>query len=148
MIESAALPSQDEPLNHAAATSPLWLRDTTALGRLAAPLVANNLAISAMTFADTVMAGRLGALDLAAVGTGHSVWASVSLFGLGIAMALSPVTAQQYGAGDVSRAGQYVRQSCWIALCVALVLFFVMRNAHYVVAAIGVAPERLPKAAG
>jgi hypothetical protein len=58
--------------------------------RLAGPLVANNLALAGMNFADTVMAGRLGTVDLAAVAVGGSAWMLVFLLGLGMLMAVSP----------------------------------------------------------
>ncbi len=41
--------------------------DVRAICVLAAPLIGNNLSIIGMQFADTVMAGQLGARDLAAL---------------------------------------------------------------------------------
>ena len=70
-----------------------------ALAFLAGPLVANNLAIAGMGFADTVMAGRLGTVDLAAVALGSNLWMVALLFGLGVLMAMSPTAAQAFGAG-------------------------------------------------
>ena len=58
-------------------TAPLGERvaaEVRALLRLGGPLLANNLAIAGMAFADTVMAGRLSARDLAAVAVGSSFW--------------------------------------------------------------------------
>lgn len=51
-----------------------WPKEAGALGRLAGPLIINNLSIAGMHFADAVMAGRLGAEALAAVAVGGSVW--------------------------------------------------------------------------
>ena len=47
---------------------------TKALLRLGGPLIVNNLAVAGMQFADAVMAGSLGARELAAVAVGGSVW--------------------------------------------------------------------------
>jgi len=45
-----------------------------ALLRLGGPLIVNNLAVAGMGFADAVMAGSLGARELAAVAVGGSFW--------------------------------------------------------------------------
>ena len=42
--------------------------------KLAGPLIVNNLSIAGMQFADAVMAGSIGARELAAVAVGGSVW--------------------------------------------------------------------------
>ncbi|MEM6639773.1 MAG: MATE family efflux transporter, partial [Pseudomonadota bacterium] len=60
---------------------------------LALPLIINNLAISMTSLLDVVMAGRLGAEDLAAVSVGNAVWATAFLFGLGVLMAVSATVA-------------------------------------------------------
>ena len=42
--------------------------------RLGAPLIINNLAIAGIQLTDALMAGRLGARELAAVAVGGSIW--------------------------------------------------------------------------
>lgn len=83
--------------------------------RLAGPLVINNLAIAGMQFADAVMAGRLGAEALAAVAVGGSVWFLGFTVMLGLMMAISPIAARHFGAGNPSLIGQYTRQGLWLS---------------------------------
>jgi len=116
--------------------------------RLAGPLVANNLALAGMNFADTVMAGRLGTVDLAAVAVGGSAWMIVFLFGLGILMAVSPVVAHAYGAGRWEAAGVSLRQALWLSQALAVLGFLLLLGAGPLLAAIGVDPEVVPLTSG
>jgi len=94
-----------------------------ALLRLAGPLIVNNLSLAGMQFADAVMAGRLGAEALAAVAVGGSVWFLGFTGCLGLLMAISPITARLYGAGEVARIGRYTRQGIWLAIALGLSIF-------------------------
>ena len=116
--------------------------------RLAGPLVANNLALAGMSFADTVMAGRLGTVDLAAVAVGGSAWMVVFLFGLGMLMAVSPVVAHTYGAGRWEDAGSVLRQALWLSQALAVLAFLVLLGAGPLLAAIGVDPGVVPLTSG
>jgi multidrug resistance protein, MATE family len=116
--------------------------------RLAGPLVANNLALAGMNFADTVMAGRLGTTDLAAVAVGGTAWMVVFLLGLGTLMAVSPVIAHAYGAGRWTEAGRYFRQALWLSQALALGAFVLLRGGGPALAAIGVDPDILPLTTG
>ena len=83
--------------------------------RLAGPLIINNLAIAGMQFADAVMAGSIGARELAAVAVGGSVWFLGFTMCLGLMMAISPIAARHYGAGNPALIGRYTRQALWLA---------------------------------
>jgi multidrug resistance protein, MATE family len=122
--------------------------EATAILRLAGPLVANNLALAGMNFADTVMAGRLGTVDLAAVAAGGSAWMIVFLFGLGMLMAVSPVVAHAYGAGRWEEAGIALRQALWLSQVLALGAFCLLLGAGPLLEAIGVALEVVSLASG
>jgi multidrug resistance protein, MATE family len=116
--------------------------------RLAGPLVANNLALAGMNFADTVMAGRLGTTDLAAVAVGGSAWMIVFLCGLGVLMAVSPVVAHAYGAGRWEEAGVALRQALWLSQALALGAFVLLLGAGPLLYAIGIDPDVVPLTAG
>ena len=89
-----------------------------AILRLGAPLVVNNLAYAGMVFADTVMAGQIGPEALAAVAVGGNALSLLQLVGMGVMMALSPLTAHDFGAGRDTAAGHHLRQALWIAAAV------------------------------
>ena len=99
-----------------------WPKEVRALARLAGPLIVNNLSIAGMQFADAVMAGRLGAEALAAVAVGGSVWFLGFTVCLGLMMAISPITARRFGAGEMSMIGRYTRQGLWLAVALGLTL--------------------------
>lgn len=96
--------------------------ETMALLRLAGPLIVNNLSVAGMQFADAVMAGRLGAESLAAVAVGASVWFFGFAVCLGVMMAISPIAARHFGAGDEQLIGRYTRQGIYLGIGFGLLL--------------------------
>lgn len=105
---------------------------------LAGPLIVGQLTSFGMNFVDTVMAGRLGRIDLGAIAIGSSIWAAGLMFVLGLLMSVSPAVAQLDGAGRRRQAGEMTRQALWIALVVAGLIWLVMRNTGWVMAALEV----------
>lgn len=101
-----------------------------------------------MNFADTVMAGRLGTVDLAAVAVGGSAWMVTFLLGLGTLMAVSPVVAHAYGAGRWSDAGAALRQALWLSQALAIMAFVLLLGAGPLLAFIGIDPEVVPLSSG
>jgi MATE family multidrug resistance protein len=99
-----------------------WRDETRGLLRLAGPLIVNNLAIAGMQFADAVMAGRLGAEALAAVAVGASVWFFGFAMCLGVLMAISPIAARHFGAGNSELIGRYTRQGMYLGVTFGLIL--------------------------
>ena len=94
---------------------------------LAWPVLIAQLAVMANGVIDTVMAGRLSAVDLAAVGIGASIYITVFVSVMGVLLALTPTVAQLYGAGQYQEIGEEVRQSVWLALLLAVVMIFLLR---------------------
>ena len=97
-----------------------------ALIKLAGPLIINNLSIAGMQFADAVMAGRLGARELAAVAVGGSVWFLGFTMCLGLMMAIAPIAARHFGAGNPALIGRYTRQGLWLAVVLGLTFIAMM----------------------
>lgn len=93
----------------------------TELARLAWPIWISQIAIMANGVIDTVMAGRYGTLDLAAVGIGTSVYVTLFVTLMGVLFAITPTVAQLQGAGRHAEIGEEVRQSAWLALGLAAV---------------------------
>ena len=93
-----------------------WREEAPALLRLAGPLIINNLSMAGMQFADAVMAGRLGAESLAAVAVGGSIWFFGFTLALGVLMAISPIAARHYGAGNAKLIGRYTRQGLYVGV--------------------------------
>ena len=95
--------------------------------RLAWPVLVAQIAVVGSGLMDTVMAGRLSALDLAAVGVGASIYITVFVTAMGVLMALTPIVAQHYGAGRYAEIGEDVRQCAWLALLLAIIAMGLLR---------------------
>ncbi|MEA3413406.1 MAG: MATE family efflux transporter [Pseudomonadota bacterium] len=104
------------------------VRESGQIAVLAGPLIVSQVSQVAMGFTDTVMAGRIGATDLAAIALGSSLWFPVYLACVGLLMALSPTVAQIVGAGRVSRTGSVFRQGLWLAFFAGFLAFPVVRR--------------------
>ena len=91
------------------------------LFRLGWPVLIAQLAVMANSVIDTVMAGRYGTLDLAAVGVGGAVYASVFVTLMGVLLGLTPQIAQLHGAGRHAAIGEEVRQSTWLCMVLGAV---------------------------
>ncbi|MGM0506282.1 MAG: MATE family efflux transporter [Bacteroidota bacterium] len=105
------------------------------------PIIIAQLLQMSMNFVDTVMAGRLSALDLASVAVGSSILMPFIVFGLGTVMAINPIVAQNFGGRQLQEIGTNVRQSLWISQIIALPVFLIIRNPGPVFHWIGVAPD-------
>lgn len=113
-------------------TYPSFLHEIKRTLLLGAPLVVGQLTSFGMNFVDTVMAGRLGAVDLGAIAVGSSVWAAGLLFVLGVLLSVSPSVSQLDGAGRPAKAGSVTRQALWLAAVMAVVMWWVMRRTGWV----------------
>lgn len=114
------------------------------LFRLALPLALTQIAQIGFGFADTVMAGRVSATELAGVALGTVVFWPLMFLVAGIVMAISPTVAQLHGAGRAEQGGEVVRQALWIALVGGVCLMFVFRNLDPLYTLVGVDPVALP----
>ncbi|MGB5511984.1 MAG: MATE family efflux transporter [Woeseiaceae bacterium] len=106
-----------------------WIAHAKPMLRLSGPLIVNFLAVAGMHFADAVMAGRLGADALAAVAIGGSVWLIGFSFSLGLLMAISPIIARHFGAGQYDLIGRYVRQGVYLGFALGLPLIVMAQYA-------------------
>ncbi len=105
---------------------------------LAGPLIVGQLTNFGMNFVDTVMAGRIGTVDLGAIAVGSSIWAAGFLFVLGVLLAVSATVAQLDGGGRKRQAGEFTRQALWLALGLSVGLFIVVRGTGWVMDALEV----------
>ena len=109
--------------------------------RLAWPVYIAQLAIMANGVIDTVMAGRYGTLDLAAVGVGASVYVTLFVTLMGVLFALTPTVAQLQGAGRVAEIGEEVRQCAWLALGLAAISIALVTHPDPLLALSQLSPE-------
>lgn len=121
-------------------------REVRALLVIGGPLMATQLTQMAMGFFDTVMMGRVGPVELAAVAVGTGLWHTLFLLALGILMALSPSVAHLQGAGQIAKIGPLVRQALWLALVLGLCSFLGLRYLDGLLYRVGVDAVIVPVA--
>jgi MATE family multidrug resistance protein len=122
----------------------LYLHEAAALLRLTGPLVLAQLSQTAMGFVDTVMAGRVSAIDLAAVAVGSSIFFPVYLFLIGLLSAVTPLVAQAHGRGDGTAVRRSIRQGMAIGLVTGLLLMPILWLMQPFMVWMGVSPEVIP----
>jgi MATE family multidrug resistance protein len=93
---------------------------------LAWPVLVAQLAMMANAVIDTVMAGRLSAIDLASVGIAAAIMSTVLMTLISVLLALPPIIAQLYGAGRSDEVGLEIHQSVWISLVLSLIAMLLL----------------------
>ncbi len=123
---------------------PLFLHESSILLRLTGPIVLAQLSQTAMGFVDTVMAGRVSAVDLAAVAVGSSIFFPVFLFMVGLLSAVTPLVAQARGRGNRDAIGHAIRQGMVIGLVTGLLLMPILWLMGPAMVWMGVSAEVIP----
>jgi multidrug resistance protein, MATE family len=91
--------------------------------RLSGPIIVGQLGHMLMGVTDSVMVGRVGTVPLAASAIAHVMFFLVMVMGLGVSMAVTPLVAQAFGAGDKKECGVVLRQGLLVNLLTSAVLF-------------------------
>lgn len=95
---------------------------------LAWPVLVGQIAVMMFSTVDTLMMGRVGPQDLAALAVGSAAYVSIFVGLMGIVLAVGPIAGRQFGADDRPGAGRSFVQAQWLALllCVpgCLALYF------------------------
>lgn len=130
------------------ATRPPLGRELRDLLWLTLPILGGQLAATLMGFVDTSMAGQASAIDLAAIGIGTSLWMPIYVFVRGILLALTPLVAQQIGAGHFREIGPLVRQGLWVGLFTSFLAIFLLQYAEHPLVWLDVDPGIIPVAKG
>ena len=120
--------------------------ELSALGKIAAPAVAAQLATMALGTVDTIMAGQLGPDALAAVATGVNLISPLMLFVLGVFLALNPIASQYNGANNQAAVAASVQSGLWFALLISLPVFLLWRELGVVLDWLNVEPSVRPTA--
>ncbi|AZQ83736.1 MATE family efflux transporter [Colwellia sp. Arc7-635] len=92
------------------------------LMKLAYPILIAQLIQNLMGFADTVMAGRVSATDMAAVAVASSVWLPLILTISGLVMALASIISQLSGGKKFDDVAKASYQTAWIAVFFSIII--------------------------
>ena len=99
---------------------PAFLGNVGRIAHLAWPVMIGQLAVLAFSTIDTMLVGRAGALDLAALAIGGSAYVTVFIGLMGVVLAIGPIAGQLFGAKLHAQAGAQLHQAMWLALLLAL----------------------------
>lgn len=96
---------------------------------LALPIIGVNVGMMLMGTVDTVMVGRVSPQALAAVALGNVAYYALSMFGVGVLLALDPIISQAVGAHDTEGIALGVQRGLVLAVVLSIpigvALFFV-----------------------
>lgn len=91
-------------------------------------MLVGQLAVMMFSTVDTLMMGRVGPADLAALAVGSAAYVSIFVGLMGVVLAVGPIAGRHFGADDLPGAGHSFMQAQWLSLllCIpgCLVLWF------------------------
>ncbi len=94
----------------------LFRHEAALLLKLTGPILLAQLSQTSMGFVDTVMAGRVGPVDLAAVAVGSSIFFPIFLLLVGLLSAVTPLVAQAHGRRDSTNIFRSIQQGIIVGL--------------------------------
>lgn len=92
------------------------------LGFILIPILITQVGIYSMSFFDTIMSGRAGAVDLAGVAIATSLWTPILTLANGILIAIIPIIAQITGAKNTDLVPEKIRQSIYLAIALGFIV--------------------------
>lgn len=93
---------------------------------LAYPVVLSQLGHVLVGTADSVMVGRVGTEELAAVSVANAVFSVTMMFGIGVSFGLTPLIAQSDGEGNQRAGMRFLKHSFVVNVLFGLLLFGIL----------------------
>ena len=102
---------------------------------LGVPIIIGQMGTIVQSFADTVMVGHYGTLELSSAGFTNNVFNLILIAMMGFSYGSTPVIGGYYGRGDRLDAGRVMKESilsnimvCALALLVASIIYVNLEN--------------------
>ncbi|WP_029407542.1 MATE family efflux transporter [Thiomicrorhabdus sp. Milos-T2] len=102
--------------------------ESNLLIRLAFPILLAQLALTGLGVVDTIMSGRVGTNDLAAIGLGTSIMLPVFMFATGVLLAITPIISKAKGQNNTKAIPLYLFQGLWLALPLGITSLVILMN--------------------
>jgi len=102
---------------------PSMPREFAATLRLGAPLMIGQLSQMLLGVADTLMVGRLGVVELAALTFATALFHVPLVFGIGVLTSVAVFTSNARGAGNPQDARESCRNGLWLGVALGIGLF-------------------------
>ena len=117
-----------------------YLSQSRAILALGVPIIGSHLAGMMLHVTDTVLMGRYGVVELAAVTLAGSCFFIVFILGSGFAQALMPLVAVAVGKGDETEVRRDARMALWLSLGFGLAIYPVFWTSDIWLLALGQEP--------
>ncbi len=117
------------------------------LGVLVLPILITQFCQAALGVVDAIMAGRVSALDLAAVSIGSGIWLPLFLLATGTLIATTPLIGEAVGQNNHDHVPHITQQSLWTAAVIGILGFLIVNIMPNVLGLMGVPENIQPKAA-
>lgn len=109
------------------------------------PIIVAQVSQTGMGFVDTLMSGRYGPQDLAAIAIGSSIWLPIFLAASGVLMATTPLVAHLVGGNQLPRTREVLGQGGLIALVLGVLSVLILHNTLPVLQWMAADPELAAK---
>lgn len=94
--------------------------------KLALPVIISQVGGMTVGLADTIMVGQLGDTQLAAVAFSNSLSWVIFMFGMGLAMGLTPLVGRAYARKDNKRMGSLLKNALYVNVALGVVFTLVI----------------------
>lgn len=113
---------------------------------LAYPVIIGQLGFIMMGVVDSIMVGSVGAIPLAAASVGNSLFILISIVGLGISIAVTPLVAIAVGGNRYEECGILFRQSLLINAITGIIIALAIFGGTFLLPLIDQPPEVVAQA--
>ena len=119
-------------------------KEYRALARLGLPVLITQIGIIAVSFADTMMVGRYGTLELGATSFVNNIFLVPIVSLLGFAGGMTPLIGALYGKRHLREGGSYFRAGLLMNLGMAAMLTLAMTAVYFLLPRFGQPEELMP----
>ncbi len=117
------------------------------LGVLALPILVTQFCQAGLGVVDAIMAGKVSAVDLAAVAVGSGIWLPLFLLATGILIATTPLIGEAMGQNNQDKIPHITQQSLWTAVVIGVIGFIIVNLMPSFLSIMGVPANIQPIAA-
>ena len=93
--------------------------------KIGIPILGSQLSYMIMYTTDTIVSGRYGADELSGLVIANAFTFPIYMLFQGVMFGITPIVAQLYGAKEFTQIGEKMRQIFWVALSLAVLIFFI-----------------------
>ena len=105
-----------------------YLKEFKKLTVIGFPIFGSQMSYLLMGTADTIIAGRASANDLAGLAIGTAFANTIWMFITGVIFSVTPIVAQLYGAKKFILIGKKLREILWISFFLGILMAFIFFN--------------------